>query len=46
MSDDIIISNIIDTLQQERFEENEKIGFIVEQLSLVFKKPTRVGSET
>ena len=40
-SDEDIISKIIETLQQPRIEENKKIGFITEQLSLVFKKPTR-----
>ena len=34
-----IIDSVIEKLKDSRFENNDKISFLVEQLSLVFKKP-------
>ena len=38
ITDEEILESVIKTLQDSRFETKEKIGFLMEQLSLVYKK--------
>ena len=40
LTDQNIIDNIVERLQLPRFESNSKIGFLIEQLHLLFKAPT------
>ena len=40
LTDQDIIDNIVENLQLPRFESNSKIGFLIQQLHLLFKAPT------